>query len=371
MCHANPMWNLSGDRARWHEVLRGLRFIVAIDVLPNESNEWADVILPAHDLLESWNLTMIEPPHHEGMCLRQPVTPPLHDTRSEEDIFNELSERLGILDIWNQVLNFANGFVMKPELMLQPGRKYGEREIAERKGLLWNGQPLDWYVEHGHAVTPRRPDKWYRAWEGMRLHFYLEDVLRARDTLHSKMEAVDVPIRHEWAWQDYQPLPTAVLDPVHHEPPEYDLYAITFKDVQINFAESLSNPWIQDIVGNDPVHTAALLNRRTGTARGLRDGDVVEIASPYGRIVARIALSEGVQPETICVSNALTRVATQHRGVRHGGGNFNELLPANLANTDACSGQPETVARVRVTRLASLPQELTGPDSVYGRRRTQ
>ncbi|MBM5810905.1 MAG: molybdopterin oxidoreductase, molybdopterin binding subunit, partial [Gammaproteobacteria bacterium] len=25
MCHANPMWNLSGDRARWHEVLRGLR----------------------------------------------------------------------------------------------------------------------------------------------------------------------------------------------------------------------------------------------------------------------------------------------------------------------------------------------------------
>ncbi len=51
---------------------------------------------------------------------------------------------------------------------------------------------------------------------------------------------------------DYQPLPTPVLDPVHEEPPEYDLYAITFKDIQLNFGESLSNPWLKDIVYRDP-----------------------------------------------------------------------------------------------------------------------
>lgn len=369
LCHANPMWNLSGSREKWYEVMRGLRFIAAIDVIPNESNEWADIILPAHDLMESWNMTMIEPPHHEGMCLRQPATPPMYDTRDEESIFAELSERLGILDTWNTILNYANGFVMKPELMLQPGIKYDEKEMAERKGKLWNGQNLDWYAERGHAVTPRKPKKWYRAWEGMRIHFYIEDIISARDKLKGQMEEANVAIRHEWSWGDYQPLPTPVLDPVHEEPKEFDLYAITYKDIQINFGESMSNPWIQDIVFKDPVHTSALLSKSTGIAKGLKDGDVVEIASPYGTLIARIALSEGVHPETICVSNALTRVATQQPGVKIGGGNFNNLLPSNLRHTDACSGQPETVAKVKITKLEALPENLTGGNSVYAERR--
>ncbi|MFZ3286433.1 MAG: molybdopterin-dependent oxidoreductase [Telluria sp.] len=369
LCHANPMWNMSGDRERWYRQLRKLRFIVAIDVLPNESNEWADVILPAHDLMESWNMTMIEPPHHEGMCMRQPATPPLYDTRSEEDIFNELAERLGILGMWNTIQNYATGFVMKPELMLEPDKKYGEKEIAERKGLLWNGKDLDWYVKHGHAVTPRKPHKWYRPWEGMRLHFYIEDIIRARDTLKGKMEAADVAIRHEWSWGDYQALPLPILDPVHEEPPEFDLYAITYKDIQLNFAETTSNPWIEDILNKDPVHTSVLLNKKTGTAKGLASGDIVEIASPYGKIVARVALSEGVHPETVCVSNALTRIASQHPGVKVGGGSFNQLLPANLKHTDACSGQPETVAKVKLTKLSELPEYLKRKNSVYAERR--
>lgn len=366
MCHSNPLWNLPGDREQWHALLRSMRFIVAIDILPNESNEWADIILPSHDLLESWNMTMIEPPHHEGMCLRQPATPPLYDTKSEEEIFYEISERLGLLETWNGILNFVNGFHQKPELLLEPNRKYSDREIAERKGRLWNGKGLDWYVEHGHAVTPRRPEKWYRPWEGLRLHFYLEDIVRARDTLRQKMEAADVPFRNEWEWGDYQPLPTPVPDPVHREPARFDLYAITFKDIQINFGESIGNPWINDIVFKDPVHTAVLLNPSAARDRGLADGDIVRIESPYGAIVAKLALSEGVHPEAVCVSNALSRVATQNTGVRHGGGNFNQLLPADLRNTDACSGQPETVARVRLTKLAGVPAEVSAGNSVFG-----
>lgn len=366
--HTNSLWNLPGTREKWFEIMRAMRFIVAIDILPNETNEWADIILPAHDPLESWNMTMIEPPHTEGMCLRQPATAPLYDTRSEEDIFNEISERLGILPVWNQILTFVNGFHQKPELALEPDRKYTDKEIAERKGLLWNGKDLDWYVEHGHAVTPRKPHKWYRPWEGMRLHFYLEEILKARDELRRNMEVHDVPIRHEWHWDDYQPLPTPALDPVHEEAAEFDLYAVTFKDIQINFGESLSNPWIDDIVFKDPVHTSILMNADAARARGLADGDLIRVSSPYGSIFGRVGLSEGVHPDAVCVSNALTRIATRHSGVRHGGGNFNDLLPANLRHTDACSGQPETVAKVKVTRLATLPDGLPA-NSVFAQGR--
>ncbi len=355
ICHSNPLWNMPGDQAKWFEIMRKMRFIVAIDIVLNESTVWADVVLPADDTLESWNMTMIEPTNTEGMCLRQPVIPRLYDSKSEEEIFNEISERIGILDVWNQIQNFVCGFPQKPELMLEPGKKYNDRDIAERKGLLWNDKPIEWYQEQGHAVTKRRSDKWYRPWEGMRLHFYIEYILQRRDELKENMEKADVPFRHEWSWGDYQALPDARLDPVHQEPREYDMYAITFKDIQINFTENLSIPWISDIVYKDPVHMGILINPKAAAARGIQNGDVIRLTSPYGKITGLAKVTEGIHPETVGVSNALTRWVDYHMVIKPGGGNFNRLLPADLRNTDACSGQMETVARVKVTKVRSRP----------------
>ncbi len=186
VCHSNPIWAMQGPREKWFEFMKSMKFIAVSDLIPTETTQWADVILPSNDVFETWNMTMIEPPHTEGMCMRQPAVEPLYDTKSEEEIFSELAERIGVLDSYNEVMNFALGFVQKPELKLEPGIKYTDKEIARRKGLLWNGKDLDWYVEHGHAVTERRLDKWYRPWEGMRLHFYIEDMVSVRDDLHAE-----------------------------------------------------------------------------------------------------------------------------------------------------------------------------------------
>jgi anaerobic selenocysteine-containing dehydrogenase len=323
------------------------------------------VILPSHDALESWNMTMIEPPHTEGMCMRQPAVEPLYDTKSEEDIFSELSERMGILGAYNEVINIVSGFDHKPELRLQPDRKYTDKEIAERKGLLWNDKPLDWYIEHGHAVTPRRPDKWYRPWEGMRLHFYIEDMVTIPRILKEQMEKANVPFRHEWDWDDYRPLPTLVLDPVHSEAAEYDLYGMFFKDIQLNFGESLSNPWINDIVFRDPVHIALLLNPKTAKKQGLKSGDIVRVDSPTSKIYGRIGVTEGMHPDALGVSNSLSRIQTRHSGVPHAGGHFNDLLPYDLRNTDAVTGQPETVCKIKLTKLDDWPEALKQGRTVY------
>ena len=353
--HSNPLWNLSGDQQRYFEIMRRMRFIVAIDILLNESTVWADIVLPAHDSLESWNMTMIEPPNTEGMCLRQPVIEPLYDTKCAEDIFWEISERIGILDQWNDVVNFVYCFNRKPELMLEPGKKYTDKDIAERRGLLWNGKDLNWYMEHGHSVTKRRPDKFFRPWEGLRLNFYLEFILEQRDKLKQQMEASKVPFRDEWEWGDYQALPLPVLDPVHNWGDEYDLWAISFKDVQLNFSENLSIPWIDDIVYKDPVHVGILINPKTAAAREIEDGDLIQLTSPYGEIKGLAKLTEGIHPETLGVSNALTRWVDYHAVIRPGGGHFNRLMPADLKNTDACSGQLETTGKVKLTKLMSKP----------------
>ena len=365
ICHSNPLWAIQGPRHKWLEFMKSMRFIAVSDIIPTETTQWADIILPSHDALESWNMTMIEPPHTEGMCLRQPVTEPLYDTKSEEDIFAELSERMGILEGYNSVINIVSGFEHKPELMLELDKKYTDKEIARRKGLLWNDKDIDWYMEHGHAVTERRSDKWYRPWEGMRLHFYIEMMVTERDKLKALMEEHDVPFRHEWGWDDYQPLPTAVLDPVHEEPPEYGLYAIFYKDIQMNFGESLSIPWIKDIVYRDPVHIAMILNPKTAAAEGLQEKDIVRVDSPYGFLYGRIGTSEGMQPDTLGISNSLSRTKVRHEGVPHAGGHFNDLLPYDLGNTDAVTGQPETVCKIKITKLDDWPEGLKQGKSVY------
>ena len=365
ICHSNPLWAMQGPRHKWFKFMESMRFIVVSDIIPTETTNWADVILPANDVLESWNNTMIEPPHTEGYCFRQPITEPLYDTKSEEEIFYELSERMGMLQQYNEVVNMALGLTHKPELMLELDVKHTDREIARRRGLLWNGKDIDWYMEHGHAVTERRSDKWYRPWEGLRLHFYIEDMVFQRDDLRSKMEAAKVPFIDEWQWDDYQPLPTAELDPVHQEPPEYDMYGMFYKDIQLNFGESLSNPWIKDIVYRDPVHIALMLNPKTAEKKGLKPLDIVKVESPTGMLYGRIGTTEGIHPDALGVSNALSRAKTKHKGVPHAGGHFNDLLPYDLRNTDAVTGQPETVCRLKITKLDDWPEHLKGGQSVY------
>ena len=139
LCHANPLWNVPGDRKVWHAILRSMRFIVAIDIIPNETNEFADIILPAHDFFEGWNLLMNDAAHTEGMSLRQPVSQPLYDTKSEEDIFNELADRLGFLKEWNEMLNIATG------LESQAGADARARQAALRQGHCRpQGEAMEW-----------------------------------------------------------------------------------------------------------------------------------------------------------------------------------------------------------------------------------
>ena len=365
-CHSNPVWSINGPRDKWIDFIKGMRFIACVDIVPNEMTDFADIIMPSTGVLESWNSVMIEPPYTEGPCFRQPVVDkPLHNTISEEDIFNELSERMGILDNYNEVINMAMGFTQKPDLMLKPGIKYSDKDIAERKGLLWNDKPIEWYMEHGHASTERRLDKWYRPWEGLRLNFYIEDLITERNKLKQQMIDLKVPYVDEWPFEDYSGLPTTRLDPIHEEPAEFDMYAITFKDIQLNFGESLSNPWIKDITYRDPVHTGLLINPKTAASKGLSDGDIVQIDSPYGHMFGRLRTAEGVHHETLCISNSLSRTKTENRFAAMAGGHFNELLSYDMKHTDGASGQPETSVAIKITKLDDWPEQLKGESTVY------
>ncbi|MDF1564418.1 MAG: molybdopterin-dependent oxidoreductase [Deltaproteobacteria bacterium] len=115
--------------ARTIEAMQNLDFSVVIDVLPAEVTGWADVILPEATYLERHD-DIHTPGWKRGYAaLRQPVVPPLHQSRPGWWIARELATRLGLGEYfpWEDARDYL-------ETRLQAsGSSLAE---LERKGVL-------------------------------------------------------------------------------------------------------------------------------------------------------------------------------------------------------------------------------------------
>ena len=364
--HSNTLWSIPGNIDIWHEIMRSLEFIFAIELFHNESTVFADIILPDRTYLESWSLLMCEPPLTEGLNYRQPVVQAAGTSRDSYDILAELAERLGKLDIMNGVNAFITGLVRDPDLMIDPTKRYTHKEFLDQCGRLWtkeNWPPekgIDWFAEHGHNTITRPPEhKYYvsnKRGLDRRRPFYCEFFLEQRDELKEKFKEHNIKLPWgEWPWDDYGAFPSGKLSPVHLEPAEYDMYAITFKEHMMNFTENLSIPWIRELVDRDPHHRGLMINPNTAKAKGIEDGDYIEVKSQFGQLTGWVVLSEGVHPETVAISNATNRTVTHNPITRLGGGGFNTLLGMGMDYTCAVCGSMESVAKIKIRKIPAPP----------------
>lgn len=346
--HSNPMWNMPAT-AKVEEVFKQMKFIVAIDVLLNESTEWADVVLPDHTYLESHLMVCLEPPEVTGHAYRQPVIEPLYNSRDAGDILIEIAERSGCLDRWNDILNYVLGLVNNPKYLLSPDQKYTHLEIMDRfaRTLYGDDRGLDWFAENGHVVRLLKPEEKYLPYGDLRIPFYFNIFVEEGERVKQAMEKAPF----EWDVSAYQPLPVWRDKYMLRDDPQFDLHAITFKSAIVNFAESTSIGWISELVDKMPNHAGVLINPRTAEARGIRDGDEIIIESPQDQIRGVAKVTEEVHPQVIAISNAITRFAKNSGGHhRRKGTHFNRLLSTGLKYTCMNSGALETTARVRVSK---------------------
>lgn len=76
--------------------LMNMDFYVACDVLPNEMNAYADILLPESSYLERYDDLQIGGAKEGFVALREPAMQPLHDTKGSWEICKELSKRMGL-----------------------------------------------------------------------------------------------------------------------------------------------------------------------------------------------------------------------------------------------------------------------------------
>ncbi|MFQ5738269.1 MAG: molybdopterin-dependent oxidoreductase [Acidobacteriota bacterium] len=348
--HSNPLWNLP-ETDKVEEIMRGMKFVVAIDIHLTESTQWADLFLPDRTYLESTLLNCLEPPVVTGHALRQPVVEPLGDTKDAYEILTELAERLGFLDDWNDLLNVVCGFTLQPRYLLDPEKRYSVDELWDRyaRNIYGQNRGLDWFKKEGHAVRHRTPEETYLPYGSLRLPFYFEFIKRTGEELGEKLSQAGIT---DWPLQNYQPLPYWKDSQVIRDGERgFDFYAITFKEVLHTFADTLVMPWLTEVSEKDPVHQGILINSTTAAERAIRNGDWIRLTSPAGSIEGQARIVEGIHPQVLGVSNAVTREFVTNPEVKLKGSHFNRLLTGSLRYTDGATGGLESSARVRIRKL--------------------
>ncbi|MFP6682074.1 MAG: molybdopterin-dependent oxidoreductase, partial [Gammaproteobacteria bacterium] len=175
----NPAMSFS-ETSRLGETMAEFPFMVAFAYTDDETNHFADIMLPEAIDLESTQLIRVGGQHYfeqqwetEGWVLRQKVVEPQGEARDFSWICNELASRIGILEQYNETINLgACGVPLKtdswdfsldigethePEVIWDAICKAASADLTAGEEI--NG--LEWFKENGFKVRPFSSINWY------------------------------------------------------------------------------------------------------------------------------------------------------------------------------------------------------------------
>ena len=250
------------DPGRWRKALASLDFLATVNRFPTADAKFADLRLPATTMFEIESYMQLE----SYVQLRQKVIEPPGEARNDYLIFAELARRLGYGDLWPQT----------EEAMIQ-------------FALRDTGVNLDELRAHPEGIQYPEPEMRYRKYERGELR---ADGRPGFETPTGKFE-----ITSEWLRQHgYEALP------VYTEPKEGPLatpelaarYPLVFNSgarIQSDFRSQHHN--IPALVKMQPwplVH----LHTEDARARGIEDGDNVDVVSLRGRVTFRAHVTDDI-----------------------------------------------------------------------------
>lgn len=248
--------------ALWRRALAALDFLVVVDRFPTADAAYADILLPAATLFEVESYMI-----YDGyLQWRQRAIPPQGEARGDYLIFAELARRLGYGQRWPQT-----------------------EEGMIRAALAGSGYDLETLRAHPEGIPFAVPPMEYHKYRSGRLR---PDGRPGFNTPTGKFEVVS-----EWFRRyGYDPLP------VYTEPTEgplaapatagrYPLVLNTGARTHFDFRSQHHN--IPSLVGKHP-WPLVTIHPDDAAARGIEDGDEVDVLSPRGRVRFRARVSADI-----------------------------------------------------------------------------
>ncbi|MDP6646634.1 MAG: molybdopterin-dependent oxidoreductase [Rhodospirillales bacterium] len=343
------------------ESLAKYKFIVSFELFLTETTDFADIVLPDCDNLQSFDSRSNYPfitslPAGMGeWCwpIRQPVVEPDGEQRRFADVICELADRAGFLADYNAAFNAS--LELQPPYRLDPESKYTYEQIcdAELKNTFGAERDLAWFREHGVIKWPKKPEEVYwRPFQDVRVPIYYEWMTAVGEKIAAIAEprGMDIPLEY------YDPLPNWLPCPSHEcHDPDFDLYAFYSRDTIHTHSFTVENPWLDEVARLDPYSYTVVINTDVGRRKGLANGDPISIETETGRrITGRIRLSEGIHPEALGVAVLGGHWSDGLPVAKAKGAFFNELLELDWRHSDPIALNMDLCVKVKITPLAGV-----------------
>jgi phenylacetyl-CoA:acceptor oxidoreductase len=357
-------------------------FVVAMAYTRDETNHFADILLPDATDLEGLQLIRIGGTKYveqfwdqQGFALRQPAVEMRGQARDFTDISTELARRCGILDRYNAAINKgAGGVALKNE--------HGDFSLptdqAHTREVIWDAvcraasaelsdgaqaHGLDWWKQQGLATKPFPRLSWYlyptMLERGLRFEMpYQERLQRVGAELQRRLHEHDM---HWWdkqmaeyqalpAWKDFPALWEGIVTASGANGADYPFWLLTARSMQYAWGGNVGVQMIREVAENVAGHRGVIMNPRAAAERGIADGDTVDIATPQRSVRGKVVLRQGIRPDTLLLIGQFDHWATP-LAKDFGVPSLNALASMSLDLTDA-TGSSADIVRVAVRRAS-------------------
>jgi phenylacetyl-CoA:acceptor oxidoreductase len=363
------------ETGRIERQLERFPFIAAFAYTQDETNWYADLLLPEAGDLESLQLYRVGGTkyieqywHYTGWAIRQPVVASPCDTRDLTDVATELAARTGRLDAYLEAVNRGAGTTVPLrgpgwDYGIRPGRLPVAAEIWDRvcraaTRSLTDGaveHDLAWFREHGAFLVPFPERRYYlhtaMMAKGLRYELpYQERIRRVGVELGARLHERGIT----WwdaqldeyqalpAWKDFAGIWQRSALARGRAPEEFPFWLLTSRSMQYSWGANVSLPVLAEAARNVKGHFGVMLNRSAAERLGIADGDLVELSSPTGATQGRAILREGVRPDVAVVLQQFGHWATPFARDL-GMPSLNQVATMSLELTDATGSGADLV----------------------------
>jgi anaerobic selenocysteine-containing dehydrogenase len=249
-------------------------FIVAQDNFMTDACQIADVVLPVAHLFERYDL--MAPSRNFYFQIMDKAAEPLWEARSDTWIYTELAKRLGFGDLFDKSEEeWIDELLVNTGLTAQSLRESGpvwmwSNEKYNRFGVRWAKPPFYWFKD-----TPFQTPS-------------------SRIELHSvRWEEKD-----EDPMADYK-VPEEIAESAPELQRKYPLALVNAKIGAYVHSTYHQMPWIREIFPQP----WADINSADAAARGILDGEMIEVFNDRGtiRVIARV--HQGIRQGVVSVQN--------------------------------------------------------------------
>ncbi|MEM7280417.1 MAG: molybdopterin-dependent oxidoreductase [Pseudomonadota bacterium] len=260
---ANPVYDLP-QSAGFSAAIENVPFVVSVNSFLDESSAMADLVLPLDTYLEAWSDASPNPGVGFSVSsIAQPVVQRVFDTKSLGDIVLGLSAQIGSeLPIelpWTSAEEYLRGVWLDNYLAAEPGGNEKSFETFWRSVL-------------SAGVVGQRP----------------ASVGGANVSLNSSATSgMDFGVGDFSGSESERPF---VFQP--------------YESVMMGVGRTANSPWLQETP--DPLTSIVYgswveLNPATAKELGIREGDLLEVASDSGTLTAPAFLYPGIRPDVIAM----------------------------------------------------------------------